>query len=91
MSDDMESRIIENHTEKLLGFNVMVGDNHKFVRLIPGENEIKDEETFKALRSSDYFKAHKEKKNVSIVKKSDKPEKKDKKKKKKGKKEELEG
>lgn len=78
MSDD--SRIVENNTERLLGFNVTVGDEKKFVRLIPGENSIDDEDTFKALKGSDYFKAHKEKKNVSIVKA--KTEKKNKKKKK---------
>jgi hypothetical protein len=77
MSDDTGK--IENHTERLLGFNVTVGDEKKFVKLIPGENEL-DEETFRALKGSDYFKTHKDAKNVSVVKssKKDKKKKKDK-------------
>lgn len=82
MSNDNEIGIVENNTEKLLGFNVVVGDNKKFVRLVPGENEL-DSDTFKALKASEYFKAHKEKKNVSYIK-PDKKKKKDKKDKKGG-------
>jgi len=70
MSDDTTK--VENHTERLLGFNGTTPEGKKvFVELVPGVNDI-DTEEFKAIKGGDYFKSHKELKHVSVVKTSKK-------------------
>ena len=64
MSDDQEMSIVENMTERILGFNVAMDGTNVFVRLIPGDNKL-TKDVYSALKASDYYKAHKEKKNVA--------------------------
>lgn len=66
MSEDVTQ--VENHTERLLGFNGTLSNGTKvFVELVPGVNRVPNDK-FDAIKGGDYFKAHKEAKHVSKVK-----------------------